>query len=302
MTREILAIAKRRKLIRLLAPARWLALVLSLCATATSAQTKTTKHENPDWDDKIVPGSQLTVLELAKQILPDINSNPNKADKITATDLSSIRWLEGIQPTGMELDPNSTDECEITDPDYLWIKDGGYRHLVLLLKVNLEAVVIGLFKVSPEVSLLDAVTVAQDMHVDVNREKVWAIHSQREAFSVHCWHDNSSESFDTYTFVSVVDLKLRAVAGPIGSSGFATYSPASQRLCKTSATPKFQFVSSQGRGYFDLIENEITLKVCHRDSEEWSWKTGVVYRKSVRRLWRWSAKHKQYRRAAISRK
>lgn len=293
--------AKRCKRIPALAAAGC-ALLLSLCATAISAQTKTKTHEKPDWEDKIVPGSQLTVLDLARRIIPDINSSPNKADKITARDLSSIRLLDGVQPTGMELDPDSDDECEITEPDYFWMKDGGHRYLVLLLKVNVEGVVIGLIKVSPEIALLDAVTIAQDMHVDVDREKVSAIHPRHEAFSVHCWHDNSSESFDSYTFVSIVDLKLRAVAGPIGSSGFATYSTAKQLLCKTSTTPKFQFVSSQSRGYFDLIGNEITLKVCHRDAEEWSWKTGVVYRRSVRRMWRWSAKNKQYRRASISQK
>ena len=297
-----LANAKRYKRIRALARAHSCALVLSLCATAISGQSKTATHEKPDWEDKIVPGSQLTVLELARRIMPDIKSNPSKTDQITARDLSSIRMLDGVQPTGMELDPDSGDECEITEADYFWMKDGGDRLLVLLLKVNVEGIVIGLFKVSPEVALLDAVTIAQDMHVDVNREKVWAIHPEHQAFSVQCWHDNSSESFDSYTFVSVVDRKLRAVAGPIVSSGFATYSAARQRLCKTSMTPKFQFVSSQGRGYSDLIENEMTLKVCHRGSEEWSWKTGVVYRKSVRRLWRWSAKNKQYRRASISQK
>jgi hypothetical protein len=297
-----LADAKRCKRIRPLAATRSCALVLSLCATAISGQTKTTTHEKPDWEHKIVPGSQLTVLALARRIMPDIKSDPSKADKITASDLSIIRMLDGVQPTGMELDPDSSDESEITEADYFWMKDGGYRLLVLLLKVNVEGVVIGLFKVSPEVGLLDAVTIAQDMHVDVNREKVWAIHPQHQAFSVQCWHDNSSESFDSYTFVSVVDRKLRAVAGPIVSSGFATYSTARQRLCKTSMTPKFQFVSSQGRGYFDLVENEMTLKVCHRESEEWSWKTGVVYRKSVRRLWQWSVKKRQYRRVSINQK
>src|SRR5258706_453981 len=177
-----LADAKRRKRIRALAPARWCALVLSLCATAMSGQTKTTTHEKPDWEDKIVPGSQLTVLELARRIMPDIKSNSTKADKITAGDLSSIRMLDGVQPTGMELDPDSGEECEITEADYFWMKDGGDRLLVLLLKVNAEGVVIGLFKISPEVALLDAVTIAQDIHVDVNREKVWAIHTQHQAF------------------------------------------------------------------------------------------------------------------------
>jgi len=269
------------------------------CVLALAAQTKTPPHEEPDWEDTIVPGSRLTVLELARLIVPDIKSDPGKSDKITGRDLSGIRLVEGVQETGMELDPDSDDECEITDPDYFWMQDGGDRFLVLLLKVDAERPVIGLFKVSPAATLLDAVTIAQDMHVDVDSKKLWAIHSQRQAFSVHCWHDNSSESFDNYTFISIVDQKLRAVAGPIGSMGFTTYLPARQRLCKTATTPKFQFVQSAGRGYFDLIVTERTLKVCHRESEQWSWKTGVVYQKSVRRLWRWNGKKEQYRRASV---
>ena len=289
---------KRYKRIGTLAGAAGCVLVLSICATAIPLQTRTTAHENPDWEDKIVPGSQLTVLELARRIIPDIKSDPGKANKITGRDLSGIRLLDGVEETGMELDPDSDGEREITEADSFWMKEGGDRLLVLLLKVDVEGVVIGLFKVSPEVALLDAVTIAQDVHVDVDREKLCTIHSQHQAFIVQCWHDNSSESYDNYTFVSIVNRKLRAVAGPVVFEGFTTYSSARQRVCKTSTTPKFQFVQPQGHGYFDLAVTETTLKVCHRNSEEWSWKTGVVFQKSVRRLWRWSAKKKEYRRVA----
>lgn len=286
----------------LAAAAGWV-FVLSLCTRAMPVQTrpvqtKTAAHEKPDWEDKIVQGSQLTVLELARRILPDLKRDPGKADKFTASDLSGIRLLDGVKATGMELDPDADDKCEITEPDYLWIKDGSEKLLVLLLKVDGEKIVIGLFNVASEITLLDAATIAQDIHADLSLHKLWAIHSQHEAFSVECWHDNSSESFDNYTFISVVDRKLRAVAGPIITSGFATYLAARQRLCKTSMTPKFEFVRSQGAGYFDLVVTETTLKVCHRDSEEWSWKTGVVFNKSARRQWRWSPKNKQYRRAS----
>ena len=290
---------KRSKRIGTFAGAAGCLLVLSICATALPVQkTKTTAREKPDWQDKIVPGSQLTVLDLTRRIIPDIKSDPVKADKITGRDLSGIRLLDGVEETSMELDPDSGDEREITEADYFWIQEGGERLLVLLLKVDVEGVVIGLFKVSAEVALLDAVTIAQDVHVDVDREKLWTIHSQHQAFSVQCWHDNSSESYDNYTFVSIVHGKLRAVAGPVVFEGFTIYSAARQRVCKTSTAPKFQFVRPQGPGYFDLAVTETTLKVCHRDSEEWSWKTGVVFQKSVRRLWRWSAKKKQYRRVA----
>jgi hypothetical protein len=292
---------KRSKRIGTLAGAVGCVLVLSICTTAIPLQTKTTTHEKPDWEDKIVPGSQLTVLELARRIIPDIKSDPGKANKITGMNLSGIRLLDGVEETGMELDPDSDAEREITEADYLWMKDGGDRLLVLLFKVDTEGVVIGLFKVSPAVALLDAVTIAQDVHVDVDREKLWTIHSQHQAFSVQCWHDNSSESYDNYTFVSVVGRKLRAIAGPVVFEGFTSYSAARQRVCKTSTAPKFQFVRPQGPGYFDLAVTETTLKVCHRDSEEWSWKTGVVSQKSVRRLWRWSSKEKQYRRVALRR-
>jgi len=301
MIRSHLRVMKRRNRIRSLPPAAAWILLLYFSALAIPVQTKPAPREKPDWEDKIV-GSQLTVLELARQILPDIKSDTNKPDKITASDLSRIRLLDGVEATGMELDPDVSDETEVAEPDYFWMKDGKDRLLVLLLKVDGEKVVIGLFTASPKITMLDAVTIAQDIHVDVIREKLWAINSQHEAFRVECWHDNSSESFDSYTFVSVIDHKLRAVAGPVLSSGFATYSSAQQRLCKTSMSLKFQFVPSQGREYFDLIVNEMTLKACHRDSEEWSWKTGVVSNKSVRRLWAWSAKSKQYRRASTMRR
>lgn len=268
---------------------------LSLYATALALQTKTPAHEKPDWKDKVVPGSDVTVLDLARRIIPDIKEHSEKPDKMIASDLSGVRLMDGVEETGMEVDLSSGDQCEIGDPDYCWMKEGGGKFLVLLLKVNIEGAVIGLFKISPEVTLLDAATIAQDVHVDLDLEKLWTIHPQHQAFMVQCWHDNSSESFDSYTFVSVVNLKLRAVAGPMLSSGFATYSSARDRICKTSMTPKFQFVRSAGRAYFDLIDSETTLKVCHRNSEEWSWKTGVVYRKTVRRVWRWSATNKEYR-------
>jgi hypothetical protein len=269
---------------------------LSLHATALPLQTKTPAHQKPDWEEKIVPGSQLTVLELARRIIPGIKADTGN-DKITGSDLSRIRLLDGVEETGMELDRDSAQECEITGPDYFWMKDGGDRLLVLILKVNVEGVVIGVFKASSQVALLDAVTIAQDVHVDVGVEKLWAIHARHQAFVVQCWHDNSSESFDNYTFISIVNGKLRAVAGPVVSSGFATYSAVRQRVCKTSTTPKFQFARSAGPGspgYFDLIVTEMTLKVCHRESEDWNWKTGIVSQKTVRRIWRWSEKNKQY--------
>jgi len=271
---------------------------LSLYATALPLQTKTPAHEKPDWEDKIVPSSDVTVLDLARRMIPDIKEDPAKLEKMTASDLSGVRLMDGVEETGMEVDLSSGDQCEISDPDYFWMKDGGAKLLLLLLKVNIEGAVIGLFKISPEVTLLDAATIAQDVHVDLDLEKLWTIHPQHQAFMVQCWHDNSSESFDSYTFVSVVNRKLRAVAGPVLSSGFAAYSSARERICKTSMTPKFQFVRSAGRAYFDLIDSETTLKVCHRNSEQWSWKTGVVYRKTVRRVWRWSPTKKGYRKVS----
>ena len=277
-------------------------LAFSVVAAAVPIQTKTAQHEAPDWQDKIIPGSQLTVLELTRRLIPDIRSDPNKSNKMIANDMSGIRLLDGVEETGMELETEVTDEHEITETDYFWIKDEGENLLVLLATVDGEKIVIGLFKASPEISLLDAVTIAQDMHVDVDREKLWQVRSGGEAFSVHCWHDNSSESFDAYVFVSVVNRKLRAIADPGAFSGFTDYSPTRQRLCKTAATPKFQFVRSPGRGYFDLIVTEMTLKACHGDTQEWSWKTGIVYRKSVRRVWRWSPKMKQYQRASTPRR
>ncbi len=271
-------------------------LVLSLPATPLPIQRKATSHEKPDWQAKIVPGSQITVLDLARRIVPDIKSNLDN-DQFKASDLSAVRLLDGVEETGMEIDLDSGEECDISAADYFWIKDVGAKLLVLLLKVDVERPIIGLFKVSPTVVLLDAVTIAQDTHVDVDTEKLWMIHSRRQAFAVQCWHDNSSESFDNYTFISIINRKLRAVAGPIVSTGFAAYLPARQRLCKTSMTPKFQFVRSPGGAYLDPIVTQTTLKVCHRESEEWSWKTGVVYQKSVQRVWRWNAKKRQYRRA-----
>lgn len=285
-----------RGIVAVAASAGWI-LALSACATALQLQSKGSAHQKPNWEDKIIPGSQLTVLDLTRRLIPDIK-NDGAGDGISGTDLSGIRLLDGVEATGMELDPDSDDEREITESDCFWLRVAGNRFLVLLLTVDGEKLVIGLFKISPAVSLLDAVTIAQDLHVDVNRDKVWLIHPQHEAFAVHSWHDNSSESFDQYTFISVVDGKLRAIAAPASLQGFTDYSPARQRVCKTALSPQFRFVPSPHRVYFDLIVSEKTLKVCHRDSEKWSWNTGIVYTKSVRRLWQWSAKNKQYRRAS----
>ena len=283
--------------VALSAPVGWI-LALFICATASPVQSKIPAHQKPDWEDQIVPGSRLTVLDLTRRLIPDIKRASVTADKFTATDLSGVRLLDGVEATGMELDLDSDDEREINESDYFWLKYGGTRFLVLLLTVDGEKIVIGLFKISPAVSLLDVVTIAQDVHVDVNREKVWLIHPQHEAFAVHSWHDNSSESFDQYTFISVVGGKLRAIATPGSFQGFTEYSQARQRVCKTAMSPQFRFVRSPHRDYFDLIVKERTLKVCHRDSEKWSWNTGIVYTKSVRRLWQWSSKTRQYRRAS----
>ena len=282
------------------APLGWI-FALILCVTALPVQTKTS-HQKPDWDSQIVPGSKITVLELTRLLIPDAQRVDAKGDKITGSDLSGIRLLDGVEETGMELDPESDDECEITDPDYFWLKNGGERLLVLLLRLEIDKLVIVLYKTSPVVDLLDAVTIAQDIHVDVDSEKLWQIHPQHEAFVAHSWHDNSSESFDRHTFISVVDGKLRAVADPASSYGFTEYSPARQRVCKTATSPEFRFVRSASGAYFDLIVTETTLKVCHGDSEEWSWKTGIVSKRSVARVWRWNPKSKQYRRTAVRRK
>ena len=290
-----------QKVRALTAPAAGL-LTLIICATALPVQTKTTGHQKPDWDSQIVPGSQITVLDLTRRLIPDAQRDNSKVDKITGSDLSGIRLLDGVEETGMELDPDSGDEYEITDPDYFWLKDRGEKLLVLLLRLEIEKLVIGLFKTSPSVDLLDAVTIAQDMHVDVDAEKLWQIHPQHQAFAAHSWHDNSSESFDGYTFISVVDGKLRAVADPASAYGFTEYSPARRRVCKTATSPEFRFVRSASGDYLDLMITETTLKVCHRDSEEWSWKTGIVSKRSLVRVWRWNPKYKQYRRALVRKK
>jgi hypothetical protein len=199
----------------------------------------------------------------------------------------------------MELDLQSEDEREVTSADYLWLRERGERLLVLILTVDIERPVIALFKVAPQITLLDAVTMAQDAHVTVEAGRVWTIHPQHQAFAVQCWHDNSSESFDNYTFVSIVNHKLRAIAGPMLSEGFTEYSTKRRRVCKTSSTPTFKFVRSNGPGYYDLVVSEMTLKVCHPESEQWSWKTGVVSRKSLRSVMRWSVKKQQYRSPSV---
>jgi len=234
--------------------------------------------------------------------MPDIKEDPARLSKMTATDLSRIRILDGVQQTFMEPDLDSHDAREIADPDYFWMKDDGSRCLVLVLKVDTEGVVIGLFKTTPKVTLLDAVTTAQDMHVDLEMKKLWTIGSQRQAFSVQCWHDNSSESYDNYTFISIVNHKLRAIAGPMGFISFETYLTARRVLCKTSPSPTFRFTPSPGAKYFDFIVSETTLKVCHRESaENWDWKTGIVYRRTVDRLLRWSPRKRQYQQVSSRR-
>jgi hypothetical protein len=277
-------------------------IVLSFCAITSAAQSgKKQAHKGPGWGDTIIPGSPVTVQDLAEKVIPDIKIDENKSYKVVGKDLSRIRLLDGVEETGMELDLESDDEREFTGADYLWMIERGEKLLVLILSVDIDRPVIALLKITPQITLLDAVTVAQDAHVSVDAEQVWTIHPQHQAFVVECWHDNSSESYDNYTFISIVNRKLRAVAGPIVSSGFATYSSARERICKTSMTPKFRFVRSPGggySGYFDLIDSETTLKVCHRNSEEWSWKTGVVYQKTVRRVLRWGATKKEYRKVS----
>jgi hypothetical protein len=274
---------------------------VSIYTKALPVQSKAATHEKPAWEDQIVPGSQLTVLDLARRIIPDIKSDSDTGSHVIGTDLSGIRLLDGVEETAMELDLDSRDELEITELDYIWLKQAGVRLLVLFLTLEPEKLVIGLFKTSPEITLLDAATITQDMHTTFDPGKLWQIHPQRQAFAVHFWHDNSSESFDLYTFISVVNGKLRAIAVTGGFIGFTDYSPARRRVCKTAVSPEFRFAPAANRGYFDFIVTEVTLKVCHPESVNWSWKTGVVYRKPVRRVLRWNAKANQYRSAATRR-
>jgi hypothetical protein len=160
-------------------------ITLFIGAAPLPVQTKTNTHEDPDWEDQIVPGSPLTVFDLTRRLIPDTKRDSDKADKIIGSDLSRIRTLDGVEATGMELDLNSNDECEITEPDYFWLKNGSDRLLVLLLTLDAEKLVIGLFKTSPTVALVDVVTIAQDVHVNIDRKKLWSIHPQHEAFAAH---------------------------------------------------------------------------------------------------------------------
>jgi hypothetical protein len=234
-------------------------------------------------------------------VIPDLDIDERKSLKIMGKDLSRVRLLDGVEETGMELDVGTDEEHEFTGADYLWMKDRNEKLLVLILSVDIERPVIALFRVTPEITLLDAVTMAQDAHVTVETKKVWTIHPQHQAFVAQCWHDNSSESYDSYTFISVSNKKLRAIAGPLISMGSTSYSSARGRVCKTSMTPTFQFNRSQPGGYFDLIETDETLKVCHRDSEEWSWKTGIVLKRTARVTYGWNSRVKQYRRSSAKR-
>jgi acetyl esterase/lipase len=87
---------------------------LSISATALPVQRKTSAHEKPDAEDQITPGSQQTVLDLARRIIPDIKTDAN-GSRITGSNLSGIRLLDGVEETAMELDLDSRDELEITE-------------------------------------------------------------------------------------------------------------------------------------------------------------------------------------------
>jgi hypothetical protein len=277
-------------------------MLFAMCANGQTNPQRAAKYESPDWEDKIVPSSPLTVFEMARLILPDLKTNPEKSTEYIASDLKRIRLIGGVSETGMEIDTEGDEKHEISSPDYFWLKDGDRSLLVLVLTVDSIQSVIAVFKTTPAVTLLDAGTIAQDMHVSVEREKVYTIGPGHQAFTVVCWHDNSSESFDHFTFVSVVDQKLKAIAVPGAYTGFSTYSQARQRMCKQSTSPKFQFAPTQGNGYYDLIVSEWTIKACHRDNEEWSWKTGIVFQRTVKRTWRWDPRRKQYRMMAAAKR
>src|SRR6185369_14841420 len=147
--------------------------ILAVCAYGQTNQQKPPKYESPDWEDKIVSSSPLTVLEITRLVLPDLKTNPEKPTQYIASDLKRIRLIDGVSETGMEIDPDGDEKHEISSPDYLWLKDGDRSLLVLVLTIDDIQSVMALFKTSPAVALLDAATIAQDSHVSIEREKVY---------------------------------------------------------------------------------------------------------------------------------
>ena len=61
-------------------------LALFISASAYTVQSKTPAQQKPDWEDRIVPGSPLTVLDLTRRLIPDVN-DVDGSDKITGADL-----------------------------------------------------------------------------------------------------------------------------------------------------------------------------------------------------------------------
>jgi hypothetical protein len=170
-----------------------------------------------DFSREVAGVAGTNYLDLLRKIFPDVAPGSQSTPDTIARTSIPLRHLFGDYENKVY-----TGEMKIGSLEALWLKDGGRKHLLLLVGVSAESEeaeinwgemhVLALFQTVPTIRLLDAVDIQADRFAGFwDEQPVLAIGREKDAVMVQSSHHNSSQGYQSLALVSAEQGKLKSL-------------------------------------------------------------------------------------------
>lgn len=216
--------------------------------------------------DAVVKGHSETYADLLRCLMPDLRAEGS---------LYRASRVAHVRPLSPD-DEVSNEPCSLQSVQHFALGD-----LRVVFFPARGGAFLAAFRVSPSISLVDAVEISQAGHIDL------AGRISRDIFTVSFWHDNSGESYDRTILVGWVQGRFKTVLSLPQGYGFVQTLGGAQVHSATSF--EVGAVSSSRGEYPDLRITATSRVVCHPEESQWNWQTGVLEHRVVTKKAVWHA-------------
>jgi hypothetical protein len=224
-------------------------------------------YQTSSLKDTVLAGHSETYADLLRRLMPDLRAEGSlyRASRVTHVRPLCADDEFSERPFSLQ----SVQHFALGDLRVVFCSGGGARSFLAA------------FRVSPSISLVDAVEIGQAGHIDLQAQV------SRTLFTVSFWHDNSGESYDRTIVVGWVKERFKPVLSLPQGYGFVQSLGGAQ--VHSSISFKVAAVSPSHGEYPDLRITATSRVVCHPVQSEWNWQTGVLEHRVVTRTAVWDA-------------
>jgi len=245
---------------------------------------------------KILPDSKATYYQALKQIFPDLQAD-GKATSLIARrpELKGLLTEASAAMTGQSFDLADFDSTGTIS--YLLVEEEAGAQLILLIeRISDGDGLLALFQLKPSLKLLDLIDTGNGPeHISLSsspKEAPFLVKPGAVFFPISSWHDNSGESFDSYSLFVTVNGKLRlAYDGP----HFYGYRDPNNYECKNmEGLEELRPLQTSHEGFLDISLKINSQKTCTIQGKNGHTKERLIRKKIYPATLYWDVKANKY--------